>query len=147
MSTAFEYPYIGYGNRPAKCGLEVFRFSKFSLVIATELEDNPGTSITNMAEHLATQVCKDLGLPASSLVWVEQYPACGPSYDRNVVEEHWDLTRFQVDVGSANFQHPAWFRLSEEQLGLLKVGVMPEDLPPKVRHDPDSGDSRPQASQ
>ena len=126
--TGFEYPYRGYWGRPAKCGLEVYRHENFTLVIATELNDNPGTSITNMAEPLATEVCKDLGVPARSMVWVEHYPGPARGLAPSWVKEHWDLTQFYLDVPNGRFLAPAWFRLSVDQVEQLKAGAMPEGL-------------------
>ena len=102
MSVAFKYPYKGYGDRPAKCGLDVFRHQDFALVIATELEDNPGTSVTNMAEGLATKVCKDLGIAARSLVWVEHYPPRGLRQSGH--DGAWDMVQFYLDVKESSTQ-------------------------------------------
>jgi hypothetical protein len=44
-------------------------------VIATELSDNPGTSITNAAEYVAGEACRHLDIDPRRLVWVEHYPA------------------------------------------------------------------------
>src|SRR5438093_12008457 len=59
------------------------------VVIATERMDNPGPSITNEVEYLATAVCRYLGIDPLKLVWIEYYgyPAPGNpprlrTYDR-----------------------------------------------------------------
>ena len=49
---AFRLDYRGYYGCESHCTLEIYG----NLVIATEADDNEGTSITNMAEHLATRV-------------------------------------------------------------------------------------------
>jgi len=38
------------------CGLEIYQKNTTIIVVFTELDDNPGTSITNMIEYLATIV-------------------------------------------------------------------------------------------
>lgn len=43
-------------------------------VIATELSDNPGMSITNAAEYAASEVCRQLEIDPYQLVWIEHYP-------------------------------------------------------------------------
>ena len=48
-SGAFRYDYKGYFGCDCHCTLEI----DGNLVICTEDDDNEGTSITNMAEHLA----------------------------------------------------------------------------------------------
>lgn len=44
----------GFHRCDAKCGIEVIRHKDkaFDVIIATEVHDNPGTSITNMAEGI-----------------------------------------------------------------------------------------------
>jgi hypothetical protein len=46
-----------------------------TVVIATERPDNPGTSVTNAAEELASQVCQRFDIDPDKLVWIESYPA------------------------------------------------------------------------
>jgi hypothetical protein len=45
-----------------------------TVVVATELADSPGKSITYGAEDLAMAVCRRLDLDPSNLRWVEQKP-------------------------------------------------------------------------
>lgn len=45
------------------------------MVIATELSDNPGVSVTNFAEGLATLVCRRFSIDPEKLIWIEHYPA------------------------------------------------------------------------
>lgn len=52
----YEYP--GFRNGCSKCALAIRRRGQTTLVICTELEDTPGTSVTNFADHLATRVCQ-----------------------------------------------------------------------------------------
>jgi hypothetical protein len=54
----FRFEYAGLHARPAACGLEIIRLADGrTVVIATELSDNPGVSVTNFAEELGTLVC------------------------------------------------------------------------------------------
>lgn len=43
------YNYEGYHGRPAKCGISLFG----NTVVCTQLPDNPGTSVTNLAEQIS----------------------------------------------------------------------------------------------
>ena len=57
------------------------------LVIAYELPDNPGRSVTNAAEDIAQQFAEAAGVDVSRLVWVESYalarmPGEAPTWDR-----------------------------------------------------------------
>ena len=76
----FQFGYAGLHGRPARCGLELIELvDGRTVVIATELSDNPGVSVTNFAEQLATLVCKMFHIDPTKLVWIEHYPAeCCP---------------------------------------------------------------------
>src|SRR4051794_20817669 len=72
----FHFDYAGLHGRPARCGLEIVELPNGrTVVIATELSDNPGVSITNFAEKLASLVCKMFDIDPTTLVWIEHYPA------------------------------------------------------------------------
>jgi hypothetical protein len=45
------YPYRGYGGSRANCHLRMYEMADYTVIIATELPDNPGTSVTNFAEY------------------------------------------------------------------------------------------------
>lgn len=84
-------PYKGFHGCDSSCGITAGRTTDGRIVvIATELPDNPGTSITNMAEHLATAICQNLGIDPHRLVWIEHYPA-RPGRDAT-----WDLVTFKL---------------------------------------------------
>ena len=87
------YEYKSQWGWASKCGLDVLRHESFALVIISGLEDNPGVSVTNFAEHLATQVCRELEIDPAALVWVEHYPDC--NLGSHVDPAHWDLTTFE----------------------------------------------------
>ena len=72
-SGAFRYDYKGYFGCDCHCTLEI----DGNLVICTEDDDNEGTSITNMAEHLAPRVCYNFGIDPYQLTWIEHYPERG----------------------------------------------------------------------
>lgn len=96
------YNYYGIGNCECRCDIEIYG----ALVIVTELKDNPGTSITNWAEHLATKICRDNNIDMKSLVWVEHYP-----------EEDYDLVTFEIENEAVNkkvFKSPKWQHITQE---------------------------------
>ena len=69
-----RFEYQGFHGCRSCCGLEIIPLADGrTLVIATELADNPGTSVTNVAEHLASFVCERFGIETEKLVWVEHY--------------------------------------------------------------------------
>lgn len=70
-----RFKFAGLFGLPAACALERIDVPDGRVVvIATELPDNPGVSITNFAEELATIACLRFGIETERLVWIEHYP-------------------------------------------------------------------------
>ncbi|NJM98260.1 MAG: hypothetical protein HC800_14865 [Phormidesmis sp. RL_2_1] len=82
-------------------------------VIATELPDNPGMSLTNAAASVAMQVCQYYEIPIQQLVWIEHYP------EETGHEETFDLVRFGLTDGQLNVER--WQRLSRHETEQLFV--------------------------
>lgn len=59
----------------AKCRVQIFEANEGprNLIILTELPDNPGMSVTNGLEIIATIVLMKEGLMAHSCQWIEHY--------------------------------------------------------------------------
>ena len=76
-----RYDYEGFWRHPAVCRIRIFeRADATPVVIATELAENTGTSITNMAEYLAAEIIRhhfperfETEEP-EPVIWIEQYP-------------------------------------------------------------------------
>ena len=116
----FRFNYQGYWGCDSHCELEIIG----NLVIATEVESNQGTSITNMAEHLATRICYHYSLDPQSLIWIEHYPERGHDWNIHPIPESWDLVNFDRGVqtdGTPRFLHPKWKRLEQETVLELKA--------------------------
>ena len=118
----YEYP--GFQNCYSKCELEIVRSSgKTTLVICTELPDNPGTSVTNCAAALATRVCQeDETIDPESLLWVEHYPeqVCGlgnPPFPAS-----WDMVIFTEREGTT-FRNPSWYSLKPEEMQHIRERI------------------------
>src|SRR5213076_1744871 len=91
------------------CDIEAHRRNDGKYVfVATELPDNPGTSVTNFAEHLATGMRSQYGLKPEELIWIEHYPEA-----KNRRKEDFDLVRFLGMEGDA-FRTPVWTRITEQ---------------------------------
>ncbi|MBN1892322.1 MAG: hypothetical protein JW780_06025 [Clostridiales bacterium] len=103
------YIYKGL-HGPSKCELEIYEHNGFTHVVFTELKDNPGTSITNFIERLATSVYRDHlpGKPIEDIVFVEHYMWPG--------DEHYDSVSF--DWNGQEFKRPVWKRIQKESIGL-----------------------------
>ncbi len=71
-----RFPYQDMHRRRAFCRIEAITLPDSRVaVIATELPDNPGMSITNAVEYAATEACKYLEIDPRHLVWIEHYSA------------------------------------------------------------------------
>lgn len=71
----FTYRYKGHWNCESICGVEIERDGIKAIVVLTELEENQGTSVTNMVEKIATQIyLRFLDVPYWNITWIEHYP-------------------------------------------------------------------------
>jgi hypothetical protein len=108
-----RYGYPGYNRQRAFCDLEVYDLTNDrTLAIVTELDDNSGTSITNRAEVLYTQLMQafDLADP-EKMVEIEHYLA-----DR-VLPEHWSrVTCESYNPDLKQYVNPAWEPLTYEEV-------------------------------
>lgn len=92
-----RFDYLGYGKCASHCYIRI----NGNKVICTEAPDNPGTSITNLAEGIATLVCRDRGIPFHKLIWIEHY------IDRGIEpQETFDFVTFTID--GDRLVHPQW---------------------------------------
>ena len=102
----------GFGAWESLCRLRIYETPEQAVVIATELPENTGTSITNAAEYLATMVVEQYELRPHTLVWIEHYPACRDLPETfALVHLTWDGQRFHT---------PRWRRLAPADLALLR---------------------------
>jgi hypothetical protein len=126
-----RYNFKGYWGRDSCCDIEVYRRSDGKhFFIATEVSDNPGTSITNYAEHLATATRRQYGLKQEHMIWVEHYPE-----SKSHRKQDFDLVRF-ADEGES-FRAPVWTRITEQAVNELIAGKRNiEDLIPRRTKEP-----------
>ena len=107
MAKAYDGPFDfrGIHDAPSRCHLRIYRHpNRPVIVVATELADNPGSSVTNALPGLADAVCSSFDIDPDVLLWVEHYPA-----DRFTAE-----CIQRVDLASD--RGPAWFELSQARL-------------------------------
>ena len=118
-----RYPFTGFHGCQCWCSLEVLPLSDGrTAVIATEVADNPGTSVTNAFELLATDVCARFTIDPRRLVWIEHYgyPAAAcPTEARG-----FNMVRFTIAPAPDGtcFSHVYWRPVCDadwRKLGLL----------------------------
>jgi hypothetical protein len=66
------HPYPGYGRPAGRCRIRVYTDGQVVIVVCTEQPNNPGPSITEVAEYLATSVWEHAGRP-THMYWIEHY--------------------------------------------------------------------------
>lgn len=98
-----RFDYLGF----CKCASHCYIRINGNTVICTEAPDNHGTSITNMAESIATSVSQKYHIPWNRLVWIEHY------VDRGIdPQETFDFVTFDYDGQSLH--HPRWKHAGKE---------------------------------
>lgn len=121
-----SFSYWGFLNTPSRCRVRVFEPHNQPLVVlATELPDNPGTSITNFAEQLATQVGQLLAAPLETLVWIEHYPERGTKPHER---ESFSLVSFTRTPHGLS--QPRWRHLDRAEVEAIIGGELPGEATP-----------------
>jgi len=92
--------------RASVCRLDVYVFGGIHYAVATELNSNPGQSITNASERLWEAVRREISEQVPEYVRLEHY--CDESYDFHSDET---ITRIEIDVNDAR----SWWPFDLEQ--------------------------------
>ena len=105
--------YHAWTGNDARCRLRLFWRKATAVAIVTELPDNPGMSVTNYAENLATEIAQRYGIEPGRLVWIEHYPQRDPAVynDPELDAETYDLATFVWDCQSREYSDPDWIRI------------------------------------
>lgn len=138
---AFDrFEYRGFQGCESFCGLEILYLADGRVaVIATKLKDNSGTSVTNVAEHLASEVCDRFDIDPDKLVWIETYgyPAPGErqrtfdlvTFTRResdgVIKWASSVRRTKPDGWPGHFENPTWRPMKDEDWQVLGISKRP----------------------
>jgi hypothetical protein len=114
-----EQKFGGYFGDPARCRLRIYAVpGQRAVCIATELPDNPGTSITDRAEGLATiAFCiAILQFRASEdgIVWIEHHPGRPDDPIEAFRQDLYSRVKFDWDAEQARFCNPRWEHVTRE---------------------------------
>ena len=120
----FEYETGGAVARSA-CRLRVYKGEAGVVLVTSELADNPGSSITNTAEMLATALVVRYGIDTERAVLIEHYDHA--SYRGLPRNPTFDSVSFTWAGGRAS--EPRWKSLSEADLGALGLPHEPDFQP------------------
>ena len=115
--------YQGYHGVQSICYLRLYQppESRPAIAIFTELEGNPGTSVTNRIEVLATLAWEFLQKPEAAPVVIEHYPNRGvhnPHTECWQFPESFDLVEFDRRHDSS-FVKPRWRRIPSPEVEKL----------------------------
>lgn len=101
------FEFEGFWKCESKCGVTIKKQDEKITVILTELDDNPGTSITNAYEEIATKLHNEQlqHVDPTSIRWIEHYSSkrYGETFDE--VSLHWD---------GRKYSSPVWTRLKDD---------------------------------
>lgn len=102
-----EYHWKGFGNKfgnwDSFCRIRVFTYGSETIVVASDLGKDTGTSITNCAEHLATNFTRDCRqFVSEKSVWIHHYTRILGDF----AEEDFDLVTFDIKATS-NVKYPS----------------------------------------
>ena len=118
------YDYPGYRDCPSFCNLDLTILPDgAAFVICAEHPDNPGTSVTNRAEFLATKVCREnTAIDPRRLTWIEHYPERGSRF--NPRPPTWSVVTFDYDSTTRTLRHPNWRYTDREEIDKLRTDLL-----------------------
>jgi hypothetical protein len=129
------YCYGGPQNHSSYCWLRVYTAIDQTVVIATEVEDNPGMSITNAVAALATEVARRFAIPLDGLTWIEHYPERIVEGGRLRIPEMLDQVSFMP--GPAECARPEWRHLQKAEVeAMIGQPIAPLPRRPARREEP-----------
>lgn len=112
-----EYP--GFGECESLCRIRINLTQTNTIAIASELPNNPGTSITNCPKSVRERAILRFGLPPST-TWIEHYPGTQTLNRKDIVlEESFSIVTF-------NKSGPQWKYISRSQVEELIGGKLEE---------------------
>jgi hypothetical protein len=102
-----RFEYTGFHGHIAHCLVK----RKGNVVICTEHPENDGTSITNTAETLATEVCRHFGIALDKLIWIEHYIHEPDAQVIGINDDGHTFDLIEFKVAGDRLAHPKWGHL------------------------------------
>ncbi len=117
--------YRGLHGCASRCRVEIWTDAQElrAAVVLTELPDNPGTSVTNFFEELATLVLPIVetlcACPPERIIWVEHYERVHLKSHQHYLPETWD--RVELRWTGFKYESPTWKPSDPQQIERLVV--------------------------
>ena len=114
------FNFIDRNRRTASTDIEQYG----NLIIATELKENGGQSVTNAAEYIATQYAGQHGIPFDALTFVERYDHRSYEGGKKPLEgefPNYSFVSFSIveQNGQRHFTAPKWKHMTLDELNAL----------------------------
>ncbi len=131
LINSYIHPYEGYHKSQGLSHVAIYEHAGTTIVICTEALDNPSTSITNMAEYIATDIWEACNfVPLEHFIWLERYQARGfiggrPQFKEDFSRVTFTKTRYRFGdpMHQAQFpavlREPAWKHLTKDEVERL----------------------------
>ena len=120
LKISYRHPYHNHVGQPAVCHIREYVVGILVVIVCSEVPDNPGTSVTHMAEQIATAVWHDVAQPPlTRFLWIEHYGDRGRSNGVTTRTETFDLVTFQHNVATSQLEAPDWRRITQADVEAL----------------------------
>lgn len=104
----------GFGKWDSRCRIRIFRpHPEQIVVIASDLGEDSGTSITNCADSLATLIVRDFCLDPDLLLWIEHYPRNREKYPQA------EFSRVHITWNGRKATQVRWSPMSQQEAEAL----------------------------
>ena len=102
------------------CRVRIYGANPYTIIVLSELAENPGVSVTNAAAAIATEIARNYMIDLDTTIWIEHYGAF--SYKGGDCDETFDRITFTWRNRTAS--NAEWKRLTADELHeLLPDGV------------------------
>ena len=110
------FPYWGFGSRQGICRIRIYQTRLHTVVVASELRQNRGATVTSFIDGLATKVAQQYDLPTDRLVVIEHRPGLDAFLPAS---DEYSLVQLDYHGTLGIFSNPRWRALSRSEVEVL----------------------------
>jgi len=120
LQISYRHPYQNRLGQPAVCHIREYIAGITVIIVCSEVRDNPGTSVTSMADVIATAIWHDVEPPPlTRFRWIEHYSAQGMILSTALQQETFALVTFQHNAATGHLEDPRWLRITQADVEAL----------------------------